>query len=152
MEIIEISQACLAFSQQLGKDFDLRKLTMELYDGPNDELSVANFIGTLHNKCKRQLDAKLKDWLMDSIPQSFTPEERLLLKIRVESAAGSLPTLTGAICHRAAPTLDVKAASEYEAIFWAVTSFWSLIYSSAIQRAARMLTCGYDTLLAPCPN
>lgn len=152
MKIDEIIQACRSFLNEHGNEFKLRPLLDELYAGPNSESEIANFIGSLHDSLKRTVDGKLEDLLMDSIPQSFTPEERLLVGIRAESAIGALPTLCGAICHRAAPVLDLQASSPNEAAFWAMTSFWSLVYAPAIMRAGRILSLGGDTLLANCPR
>ena len=152
MTINEIIQGCREFLEDHGNEFKLRPLFDDLYKEQNDVTSIANFIGTLHNSLKRSIDEKLEKLLMDSIPQSFTPEERLLVGIRAETAIGALPTLTGAICHRTAPDLDLKASSGDEAAFWAMTSFWSLVYSPAILRAARMLALGRDTLLSNCPR
>lgn len=151
MEISEIIQACHSFLNEHGNEFKLRPLFDELYAGSNDEVDIANFIGSLHDSLKRTVDGKLEDLLMDSHSQTFTPEERLLVGIRAESAIGALPTLCGAICNRAAPVLDLQASSADEAAFWAMTSFWSLVYSPSIMRAGRMLSLGGDTLLANCP-
>ena len=152
MTIDEITQACRSFLNKHGNMFKLQPLFDELNATASDETDIANFIGSLHNSLKRTIDQKLENLLMDSIPQSFTPAERLLVGIRAETAIGALPTLTGAICHRTAPELALKAASEEEAAFWAMTSFWSLVFSPAILRAARMLSLGRDTLLADCPQ
>ena len=148
MDINQIIQGCREFLEKHGNKFKLRPLFDELRPGASDEVSIANFIGTLHNSLKRSVDEKLENLLMDSIPRSFTPEERLLVGIRAETAIGALPTLTGAICHRTAPDLDLKASSNDEAAFWAMTSFWSLIFSPAILRAAKLLSLGCDSLLA----
>lgn len=152
MKIDEIIQACSSFLSKHGNEFKLRPLFDELNVNSDDEVEIANFIGTLHNSLGRTIDEKLENLLMDSISQTFTPEERLLVGIRAETAIGSLPTLCGAICHRTAPVLDLLASSEDEAAFWALTSFWSLVYAPAIMRAARMLSLGGDTLLANCPR